>query len=77
MSRQILIDQVTRAEGHGRITIQLDDQGAVADARFHVTQFRGFEKLCEGRPFYEMPSLMARICGICPVAPPDRVGQGV
>ena len=40
--------------------------GIVQDARFHVTQFRGFEKLCEGRPFYEMPSLMARICGICP-----------
>ena len=46
----------------------LDDHGRVEDARFHVTQFRGFEKFCEGRPFYEMPSLMARICGICPVS---------
>jgi NAD-reducing hydrogenase large subunit len=68
MTRQIVIDPVTRAEGHARISIQLDDQGGVADARFHVTQLRGFEKLCEGRPFYEMPSLMARICGICPVS---------
>jgi len=69
MSRQTLvINPVTRIEGHGRITIQLDEQGKVADARFHVTQIRGFEKLCEGRPFYEMPSLMARICGICPVS---------
>lgn len=64
----ITIDPVTRIEGHSKITIQLDDQGRVSDARFHVTQFRGFEKLCEGRPFYEMPSLMARICGICPVS---------
>src|SRR5690242_3470825 len=68
MTRQITIDPVTRIEGHGKITIQLDDHGAVADAHFHVTQFRGFEKFCEGRPFGEMPSLMARVCGICPVS---------
>jgi len=68
MSQTITIDPVTRLEGHGKITIQLNDQGEVADAHFHVTQVRGFEKFCEGRPFYEMPSLMARICGICPVS---------
>lgn len=68
MSKQIVIDPVTRIEGHARITIQLDGQGYVRDALFHIDQFRGFEKLCEGRPFYEMPSLMARICGICPVS---------
>jgi NAD-reducing hydrogenase large subunit len=68
MSRTITIDPLTRIEGHGRITIHLDDQGFVADARFQVTQLRGFEKLVEGRPFYEMPALMARICGICPVS---------
>src|ERR1019366_10095232 len=66
--RTLVINPVTRVEGHGRVTLQLDEQGKVADARFHVTQPRGFEKLCEGRPFYEMPSLMARICGICPVS---------
>ena len=66
--RTIVIDPVTRIEGHSKITLHLDDQGRVEDARFHVTQFRGFEKFCEGRPFYEMPSLMARICGICPVS---------
>jgi NAD-reducing hydrogenase large subunit len=65
---RILIDPVTRIEGHARITLHLDDRGRVEDARFHITQFRGFEKFCEGRPFYEMPSLMARICGICPVS---------
>lgn len=68
MSKTIVIDNVTRIEGHSKITLQMDDNGTVSDARFHVTQFRGFEKLCEGRPFYEMPSLMARICGICPVS---------
>jgi NAD-reducing hydrogenase large subunit len=68
MSKQIIIDPVTRIEGHGKITIQLDEDGSVKDALFQVTQIRGFEKFCEGRPFYEMPSLMARICGICPVS---------
>ncbi len=68
MSQTITIDPVTRLEGHGKITIHLNDQGEVEDAHFHVTQVRGFERFCEGRPFYEMPSLMARICGICPVS---------
>ena len=68
MGQKILIDPVTRIEGHAKVTIQLDDDGRVADARLHITQLRGFEKFCENRPFYEMPSLMARICGICPVS---------
>ena len=68
MSRRILIQPVTRIEGHAKISIQLDDTGAVESAKFHVTEFRGFEKLCEGRPFQEMPGLMARVCGICPTS---------
>jgi NAD-reducing hydrogenase large subunit len=68
MSQRITIDPVTRIEGHAKITLQLDEKGKVEDAHFHVTQVRGFEKFCEGRPFSEMPSLMARICGICPVS---------
>lgn len=68
MTQQIVIDPITRIEGHGKITIHLDDGGRVSDAQFHVTQFRGFEKFCEGRPFYEMPSLTERICGICPIS---------
>ncbi|MEW6234605.1 MAG: Ni/Fe hydrogenase subunit alpha [Candidatus Omnitrophota bacterium] len=68
MGKQIVINPVTRIEGHSKITIQLNDKGQVGEAFFHVTQFRGFEKLCEGRPFHEMPSLTARICGICPVS---------
>lgn len=68
MSERIVIDPVTRIEGHAKITINLDDAGQVADARFHVTEFRGFERFCVGRPFHEMPGLTARICGICPVS---------
>jgi NAD-reducing hydrogenase large subunit len=68
MSQTITIDPVTRIEGHAKITLFLNDKGSVADAQFHVTQFRGFEKFCEGRPLTEMPSLMARTCGICPVS---------
>jgi len=68
MTTTITIDPVTRLEGHGKITLYLDGQGEVENAQFHVTQVRGFERFSEGRPFYEMPSLMARICGICPVS---------
>jgi len=64
----VTIDPVTRIEGHAKITIQLDDTGKVADARFHVVEFRGFEKFCEGRTFWEMPGITARVCGICPVS---------
>lgn len=66
--KKIIIDPVTRIEGHAKITIDLSEQGEVSDARIHVTQYRGFEKMCEGRPFSEMPALTARTCGICPVS---------
>ena len=64
----ILISPVTRIEGHAKITIQLNNDGEVADAKFHVNEFRGFEKLCEGRMFTEMPTITPRICGICPTS---------
>ncbi len=66
--QQIVIDPVTRIEGHAKISIFLDEHGQVADARFHVTEFRGFERFCQGRPLWEMAGLSARICGICPVS---------
>ena len=66
--KRITIDPVTRIEGHAKISIQLDDDGRVANTQFHVTQVRGFEKFTEGRPYYEMPSITARICGICPIS---------
>ena len=66
--KKLVIDPVTRIEGHAKITIHVDDAGQVAGAQFHVTQLRGFEKFTEGRPYYEMPSITARICGICPIS---------
>jgi NAD-reducing hydrogenase large subunit len=68
MAQRIVIDPVTRIEGHAKITIHLDDSGQVADARFHVTEFRGFEQFCVGRPLWEMAGITSRICGICPVS---------
>src|SRR5580698_1698665 len=68
MTQRIVIDPVTRIEGHAKISIFLDDAGQVADAHFHVAEFRGFEKFCEGRPFPEMAGITARVCGICPVS---------
>ena len=66
--KEIVINPVTRIEGHAKITIFLDDESNVTNARFQVTDFRGFEKFSEGRPFYEMPSITSRACGICPVS---------
>jgi len=66
--KRITIEPVSRIEGHAKITIQLDDQGHVANTELNVTQVRGFEKFTEGRPFYEMPGITARICGICPIS---------
>jgi NAD-reducing hydrogenase large subunit len=68
MKGRIVIEPVTRIEGHAKITVQIDDAGQVQSAKFHVTEFRGFEKICSGRPFQEMPGLMSRVCGICPVS---------
>ncbi len=64
----VTINHVSRIEGHAKITIKLDDAGRVTDTQFHVTQVRGFEKFVEGRPYYEMPSITSRICGICPIS---------
>ncbi|MCM1982130.1 Ni/Fe hydrogenase subunit alpha [Lyngbya confervoides] len=68
MTRTLVIDPVTRIEGHAKISIYLDEAGEVTEARFHVVEYRGFEKFCEGRPFTEMAGITARICGICPVS---------
>ena len=67
-ARKISINPISRLEGHGKVTIRLNDDGEVEDARFHVTQFRGYERFCRGRPFEEMPIITQRICGICPVS---------
>jgi NAD-reducing hydrogenase large subunit len=66
--KRITIEPVSRIEGHAKVTIQLDDAGTVTGTEFNVTQVRGFEKFTEGRPFYEMPGITSRICGICPIS---------
>ncbi len=67
-TRVIEIDPITRVEGHGKVTIHLDDQNNVREARLHVVEFRGFERFIHGRPFWEIPVIVQRLCGICPVS---------
>ena len=68
MSRKITIDPVTRVEGHGRVTIHLDEYGQVKESFFHIVEFRGFERFIQGHPYWEAPILVQRLCGICPVS---------
>jgi F420-non-reducing hydrogenase large subunit len=68
MAQKIVIDPITRLEGHGKISIFLDDTGNVERAYFQVPELRGFEKFCEGRPAEDMPQITSRICGVCPTA---------
>jgi NAD-reducing hydrogenase large subunit len=67
-ARKIVIDPVTRVEGHGKVTIRLNEAGAVEQARFHIVEFRGFERFIQGRMFWEVPVIVQRLCGICPVS---------
>ncbi|MCP4125001.1 MAG: Ni/Fe hydrogenase subunit alpha [Bacteroidetes bacterium] len=68
MSKKIVIEPVTRVEGHGKVTVNLDEKGAVKDAFFHIVEFRGFERFIQGHPYWEAPLLVQRLCGICPVS---------
>jgi len=67
-SRRIAIDPVSRVEGHGKVTILLDEHQRVQQVRLHIVEFRGFEKFIEGRPYWEVPVMVQRLCGICPVS---------
>jgi len=68
MSQKVTIEPVTRVEGHGKVTIHLDDQMNVSQTRLHIVEFRGFERFVQGRPYWEAPVLVQRLCGICPVS---------
>ncbi|MCD4745020.1 MAG: Ni/Fe hydrogenase subunit alpha [Bacteroidales bacterium] len=68
MAKKITIEPVTRVEGHGKVTIHLDDEGNVVQSRLHIVEFRGFERFVQGRPYWEAPVLVQRLCGICPVS---------
>jgi NAD-reducing hydrogenase large subunit len=67
-TRKIVIDPVTRVEGHGKVTIRLNEAGEVEQARFHIVEFRGFERFIQGRMYWEVPVIVQRLCGICPVS---------
>jgi len=67
-SKRIIINPVTRIEGHGKVSLYLDDNNKVVQARFHIIEFRGFERFIKGRPYWEMPVAVQRLCGICPVS---------
>jgi len=66
--RRIAIDPISRVEGHGKITLLMDDAGHVQQARLHIVEFRGFERFIQGRPYWEAPVMVQRLCGICPVS---------
>ncbi len=68
MTKKLIIDPVTRVEGHGKVTIHLDENNRVKDAFFHIVEFRGFEKFIQGHPYWEAPVMVQRLCGICPVS---------
>jgi NAD-reducing hydrogenase large subunit len=66
--KKLVIDPVTRVEGHGKVTIHLDENNKVKDSFFHIVEFRGFERFIQGHPYWEAPVLVQRLCGICPVS---------
>ncbi|MFH1732529.1 MAG: Ni/Fe hydrogenase subunit alpha [Planctomycetota bacterium] len=67
-AKRVIIEPVTRVEGHGKVSILLDEQNKVTQARFHIVEFRGFERFIRGRPYWEVPVIVQRLCGICPVS---------
>ncbi|WP_164891180.1 Ni/Fe hydrogenase subunit alpha [Botryobacter ruber] len=77
MDRKIAIDPVTRVEGHGKVTLHLDEQNRVKEARFHIVEFRGFESFVKGHPYWEAPLLVQRLCGICPVSHHLAAGKAI
>jgi len=66
--KRVVVDPVSRVEGHGKVTLLLDENNKVKQARLHIVEFRGFERFIQGRPYWELPVLVQRLCGICPVS---------
>ena len=66
--QRVVIEPVSRVEGHGKVTLLLDEHRRVQQARLHIVEFRGFERFIQGRPYWEVPTLVQRLCGICPVS---------
>ncbi len=75
--KKVVIDPVTRVEGHGKVTLLLNEEDRLVEARLHIVEFRGFEKFIEGRPYWEVPMIVQRLCGICPVSHHLAAGKAV
>ena len=66
--RRVVIEPLSRVEGHGKVTLLMDEDDHVQQARLHIVEFRAFEKFIQGRPYWEVPVMVQRLCGICPVS---------
>ena len=75
--KRVVIDPVTRVEGHGKVTLLMDEANQIKQVRLHIVEFRGFEKFIEGRPYWELPVLVQRLCGICPVSHHLAAGKAI
>lgn len=75
--RRVIIDPVSRVEGHGKVSLLLDENNRIQQARLHIVEFRGFEKFIQGRPYWELPVLVQRLCGICPVSHHLAAGKAI
>ncbi len=75
--RRIAIDPVSRVEGHGKVTLLVDDENNIQQVRLHIVEFRGFERFIQGRPFWEIPMVTQRLCGICPVSHHLAAGKAI
>ena len=74
---RVVIEPLTRVEGHGKVTLLVDDDNTVQQARLHIVEFRGFERFIQGRPYWDVPVVVQRLCGICPVSHHLAAGKAI
>ena len=74
---RIVIEPLTRVEGHGKVTLLADDNNDIQEARLHIVEFRGFERFIQGRPYWDVPVVVQRLCGICPVSHHLAAGKAI
>ena len=74
---RFVIEPVSRVEGHGKVTLLADDNNIIREARLHIVEFRGFERFIQGRPYWDVPVVVQRLCGICPVSHHLAAGKAI
>ena len=75
--KRVVIEPVSRVEGHGKVTLLADDDNIIREARLHIVEFRGFERFIQGRPYWDVPVVVQRLCGICPVSHHLAAGKAI